>query len=210
MDGSQAAGAWRSGRNLAGGGALSGQLGFNTAAAFRRSSDDGKRWKTLGPSRSCWWRRLPQVGLHAGKSTMTAHRPAAAQGRGRNAGQGVAAARACRRLSRAALNRHGRKGVPGTHAKDAWRRRPCAAALLLCGRAQMGLAGGPWPDRDWSGLRTRPKPKGGVLSLFFEFIFNVKTIPEKSRNSLKARKILWKSQKFQENARGSLGHEQSK
>jgi hypothetical protein len=34
-----------------------------------------------------------------------------------------------------------------------------------------------------------PNRKEG-FSLFFEFIFNVKTIPEKSRNSLKARKIL--------------------
>jgi hypothetical protein len=33
---------------------------------------------------------------------------------------------------------------------------------------------------------------------FFEFIFNAKTIPEKPRNCLKARKILRKSQKFQE------------
>jgi hypothetical protein len=32
---------------------------------------------------------------------------------------------------------------------------------------------------------------------FFEFIFNEKTIPEKSRNCLKARKILRKSQTFQ-------------
>jgi hypothetical protein len=38
------------------------------------------------------------------------------------------------------------------------------------------------------------------LVFFFEFIFNAKTIPEKPRNCLKARKILRKSQKFQENS----------
>jgi hypothetical protein len=40
-----------------------------------------------------------------------------------------------------------------------------------------------------SGLRARPVRIGFV---FFEFIFNAKTIPEKSRSCLKARKILQK------------------
>jgi hypothetical protein len=44
--------------------------------------------------------------------------------------------------------------------------------MLLCGRAQMRLAGGPRPDRGGSGLRARPKPKEGFS--FFEFIFNAK------------------------------------
>jgi hypothetical protein len=38
------------------------------------------------------------------------------------------------------------------------------------------------------------------FSFFIEFIFNAKIIPEKPRNCLKARKILRKSQKFQENS----------
>jgi hypothetical protein len=62
------------------------------------------------------------------------------------------------------------------------------------GRAGAG-AGGP----------ERVGPSGSARSsrivfLFFEFIFNAKTIPEKPRNCLKARKILRKSQKFQENS----------
>jgi hypothetical protein len=56
--------------------------------------------------------------------------------------------------------------------------------------------------RSGSGLRARPRKEGFV---FFEFIFNAKTIPEKSRNCLKARKILRKSQKFQENSQRLIG-----
>jgi hypothetical protein len=56
-------------------------------------------------------------------------------------------------------------------------------------RARLGRGG--------SGLRARP---GRVGFYFFEFIFNAKTIPEKSRNFLKARKIIQKSQKLQENS----------
>jgi hypothetical protein len=38
------------------------------------------------------------------------------------------------------------------------------------------------------------------IGFFFEFIFNVKIIPEKSSNIFKAPKILGKPQKFQENS----------
>jgi hypothetical protein len=42
--------------------------------------------------------------------------------------------------------------------------------------------------------------------LFFsEFIFNAKQFQKKSRNCLKARKILQKSQKFQENSQRLIG-----
>jgi hypothetical protein len=37
---------------------------------------------------------------------------------------------------------------------------------------------------------------GRKVLFFFKFIFNAKTILEKSRNCLKARKIIRKSQKF--------------
>jgi hypothetical protein len=67
----------------------------------------------------------------------------------------------------------------------------------------MGLGGQPGAG---AGGPERVGPSGSARSsrigfvYFFEFIFNVKTIPEKSRNCLKARKILRKSQKFQENS----------
>jgi hypothetical protein len=71
-------------------------------------------------------------------------------------------------------------------------------------------ADGPW--RAWrSGWRGRGRARAGrVFGLgpfqvdrfsFFEFIFNAKTIQEKPRNCLKARKILKKTQKFQENSK---------
>jgi hypothetical protein len=56
------------------------------------------------------------------------------------------------------------------------------------GLAEMGRAYGLGPDRK------------GIVFLISEFIFNAKTIPVKTRNCLKARKILRKSQKFQENS----------
>jgi hypothetical protein len=51
--------------------------------------------------------------------------------------------------------------------------------------------GGPAGWAGWIGVG----PSGSAQTesrgfLFFEFIFNAKTIPEKSRNCLKARKIL--------------------
>jgi hypothetical protein len=61
----------------------------------------------------------------------------------------------------------------------------------------MGLTG--------AGRLERVGPSGSARSkrrrfVFFEIIFNAKTIPEKSRNCLKARKILEIFQKFQENS----------
>jgi hypothetical protein len=57
------------------------------------------------------------------------------------------------------------------------------------GQVEMGRAYGLGPDR-----------KGIGFFLIYEFIFNAKTIPGNTRNCLKARKILRKSQKFQENS----------
>jgi hypothetical protein len=66
---------------------------------------------------------------------------------------------------------------------------------------QMGLAG---PGHQAGGRGSeRVGPSGSAQTeriVFFEFIFNAKTIPEKSRNCLKAWKILRKSQKIQENS----------
>jgi hypothetical protein len=81
----------------------------------------------------------------------------------------------------------------GVHAKAA-----TAAAQQLCCLRAMGSAGptaGPrWAeaDRVGSGLRAQPRRKGMVFFLFSEFIFNAKTILVKTRNFLKARKILRK------------------
>jgi hypothetical protein len=67
------------------------------------------------------------------------------------------------------------------------------------------LADGPWrawPARaqvGWVGPQARPNPIDRFF--FFSNLFLMrKQIPEKSRNCLKARKILRKSQKFQENS----------
>jgi hypothetical protein len=72
---------------------------------------------------------------------------------------------------------------------------PGAAAAMADG------PGGPvaGPERVGSGHRLGPIRKGSFL--FFSNLFLMrKQIPEKSRNCLKARKILRKSEKFQENS----------
>jgi hypothetical protein len=81
-------------------------------------------------------------------------------------------------------------------------RQEAAAARsssAACGRALMGLAGGPRPGRRGSGRAFGLGPVGKDIFFFLNF-FNAKTIPKKSRNCLKARQILQKSQKFQENS----------
>jgi hypothetical protein len=87
--------------------------------------------------------------------------------------------------------------VPGT----TWTPRNAGGGAVL---TMAGLAR--WASRG-PGELERVGPSGsaqteriGFVIIFFEFIFNAKTIPEKSRNYLKARKILRKSQKFQENS----------
>jgi hypothetical protein len=93
----------------------------------------------------------------------------------------------------------------GVHAKAV------VAAQQLCCLLAMGsagpAAGSRWAevDRVGSGLRARPRRKGMVFFLFSKFIFNAKTIPLKTRNCLKARKILRKSQKFQKNSQRPIG-----
>jgi hypothetical protein len=80
--------------------------------------------------------------------------------------------------------------------------RGSGGAALLRQMGSAGLAAGPrWAeaDRVGSGLRARPRKKWIVF--FFPNLFSMpKQIPGKSRNYLKARKILRKSQKFQENS----------
>jgi hypothetical protein len=67
---------------------------------------------------------------------------------------------------------------------------------------------GPCAERCRAGRRW-VGPSGSAqterIGFFFEFIFNAKTIPEKFRNCLKARKILRKSQKFLENSQRIIG-----
>jgi hypothetical protein len=61
---------------LAGGGAQGGRLGFNTAAAFRRSPDRGKRLRRrIWTTRSRRWRRLALGGGDRDESTSAGHRP---------------------------------------------------------------------------------------------------------------------------------------
>jgi hypothetical protein len=50
-----------------------------------------------------------------------------------------------------------------------------------------------------------PAATPGSFFLISEFIFNAKTIPVKTRTCLKARKILRKSQQFQENSQRQIG-----
>jgi hypothetical protein len=118
----------------------------------------------------------------------------------RGSGEENEAARARRRTGDAALKaraacraRHGRRG------------RPAATVVLVsASHGRMGHAG---PSglkrtravRTGSGLRARPVRNRIVFFLFFffsEFISSAKTIPAKTRNCLRARKILRKSQKF--------------
>jgi hypothetical protein len=79
----------------------------------------------------------------------------------------------------------------GTHAQESGGGAPSCPGLW-----PMGLA--------WAGRLERVGPSGLARSkrrfVFFEIIFNAKTILEKSRNCLKARKILEIFQKFQENS----------
>jgi hypothetical protein len=76
-------------------------------------------------------------------------------------------------------------------------------AVLAMAASQMGPQGDGWAGVD-AGRAFGLGPGRKVL-FFFEFIFNAKTILEKSRNCLKARKILEKSQKFQENSQRLIG-----
>jgi hypothetical protein len=84
--------------------------------------------------------------------------------------------------------------------------RSAAKAATTADRwAPGGLAG---PER----LRPRARPCR-IGFLFFNFqkgLSRLKKNCENLDNSFKARKILWKSQKFHENPRNRLGHEQSK
>jgi hypothetical protein len=52
------------------------------------------------------------------------------------------------------------------------------------------------PERTW----VRPSGSAQLDRIFFELIFNAKTIPENLEIVLKERKILEKFQKFQENS----------
>jgi hypothetical protein len=88
------------------------------------------------------------------------------------------------------------RGCPGAHAKETsgGGRRP---GLRW---AWAGLAAGPertWVEARWVG------PSGSaqldrIGFVFFEFIFNAKTIPEKSSSCFKAPKILGKFQTIYE------------
>jgi hypothetical protein len=116
----------------------------------------------------------------------------------RGSGEENEAARARRRTGDAALKaraacraRHGRRG------------RPAATVVLVsASHGRMGHAGpsGLKPTRavrTGSGLRARPvRIAFFFFSFFSEFISSAKTIPAKTRNCLRARKILRKSQKF--------------
>jgi hypothetical protein len=84
----------------------------------------------------------------------------------------------------------------GAHAKNA-----LAAALAMRPLWPMGLSGpGGRAGADWVGP-TGSAQTGRIGFLFFTNLFLMrKQIPEKSRNCLKARKILRKSQKIQENS----------
>jgi hypothetical protein len=62
------------------------------------------------------------------------------------------------------------------------------------------------PARTWVG----PLGSAQLDRIFFEFIFNVKTIPEKSRNCLKAQKYSENHKIFRKILRARLEHEQSK
>jgi hypothetical protein len=102
------------------------------------------------------------------------------------------------RLGRAAFIGHGR-GVPLARTpRRGGRRRPYRVRHGHWPRPGSGpgwaKAGRGWPR---AGRAFGLGPLGKNL-FFLEFIFNAKTIPEKSRNCSKARKILQKSQKFQE------------
>jgi hypothetical protein len=65
-------------------------------------------------------------------------------------------------------------------------------AVLAMAASQMGPAG-PTVGLGWTRVGPSGSAQEGRFCFFFEFIFNAKTIPEKSRNCLKARKILEKS-----------------
>jgi hypothetical protein len=99
-------------------------------------------------------------------------------------------------------------GAHGTHAEEeaaAGAGLPAWHAMAR-GPAQMGFGGpGCWAEADAGRAFWLNPSRKDRVSFFSEFIFNAKTIPEKSRNCLKARKILRKSQNFQENSQRLIG-----
>jgi hypothetical protein len=179
-----------------------------TTAALQWTYGDGRGLLGLGfTSRSSLWPRPHSPAIPCTESTttssdtrlgfkLTRRRCCAREGEVKRGGSGVRA----RRSSRPAFYRHRPLGLRGVHAEGGG----AASREGHCFLWPMGFSWPGWAGAGWVGP-TGSAQSESIRFLCFRNIFSANKFQKNTRKCFKARKILRKSQNFQENSQRDIG-----